>query len=326
MLRPIMTFSLAVLLAGTALAADPWADEVVSSETFGPFHSSALWSDPAAVLGKPNTMDRDDQRGDFTEWGPMRELHLCFAAWYAGSNNLADLDTINGGTNNGLGLQKGGQLVVAFDEPVEDNPADTNFGVDLIVHGNSFFEGAGGVTQYDTDMGTYTLKSNGAILAEPLTVSVAQSQDGPWWTFPTTRADALFPTNPWAWDADAGDWDVSAELDWTKAVDPSLTEADFAGLTGAEAISLYDGLAGGAGFDLADLAEYDDIPVDPVTGRKWIQYVKVTDPDGWGGEITGFVDAIPEPTSLALLSLGGLTMLWRRRKMHIQSEPTDQSS
>ena len=278
-----------------AVASDPWADSVVHEHagaplTFGPFHSSALWSDPEAIVGKVNTLDRDD-----TDWSnpTFREIHMAWPAWYKGSNDSSLVgqpydQTL--GTNNGTGLRQGSQIVVAFDEPIVNNTDDSgayNWGVDFIVHGNSFFVGDG-MTYPDTNMETYQI-TTGAVFAEPVTVSVAQSLDGPWHTFSSPTADDYFPTQPWAWDWDADDWSAQ-ELDWTKPVNPSLTGADFAGLSVAEAIDLYAGSAGGTGFDL------------DVFGLDWIQYVMVSDPSGIEGEITGIVDvAVPEPGSLLLL-------------------------
>lgn len=279
--------------SGGALASDPWADSVVydyngTPLTFGPFHSSSLWNDPEAVVGKLNTIDCDD-----TGSGTFREVHMCWPAWYKGSNDSSLIGQpydLSLGTNNGTGLKQGGQIVVAFDEPIVNNADDGgayNWGVDFIVHGNSFFVGDG-TTYPDTNMETYGI-TTGAVFAEPVTVSVAQSLDGPWYTFTDPTADNYFPTQPWAWDWDADDWSTE-ELDWTKPVDPSLTGDDFGGLSVAEAIDLYGGSAGGTGFDL------------DVLGLDWIQYVMVSDPSGFQGEITGIVDvAVPEPGTLVLL-------------------------
>lgn len=280
--------------AAPASAADPWADSVVyehngAQQTFGPFHSSALWSDPEAVIGKVNTLDRDD-----TDWSnpTFREIHMGWPAWYKGTNDgsLAGQPYDEAqGTNNGTGLKQGGQIVVAFDEPIVNNADDGgayNWGVDFIVHGNSFFPGAG-MTYPDTNMETYQI-TTGAVFAEPVTVSVAQALDGPWYTFSSPTADDYFPTQPWTWDWVAHDWS-DQEQDWTKPVNPSLSGADFAGLSVAAAIDLYSGSAGGTGFDLDAL------------GLDWIQYVKLSDPSGFQGEITGIVDvAVPEPVSIVL--------------------------
>jgi hypothetical protein len=168
-----------------------------------------------------------------------------------------------------------------------------------VVHGNAFFVGAGS-TSPDTNMESYHLPSGG-VFAEPVTVSVAQSLDGPWYTFDSPTADDLFPTQPWAWDWDAHDWSAS-ELDWTKPVNPMLTSTDFAGLSVAEAIDLYQGSAGGTGFDLDEF------------GLDWIQYVMVSDPSGFEGEITGIADvAVPEPGSILLLLLPVVLMARRGR-------------
>jgi len=283
------------VLAVPALASDPWADSVVYEHngtplTFGPFHSSALWNDPAAITGKVNTLDRDD-----TNWSSptFREIHMAWPAWYKGTNDPSLVGQPYNqalGTNNGTGLRQGGQIVVAFDEPITNNADDGgayNWGVDFVVHGNSFFVGDG-TTYPDTNMETFHI-TTGDVFAEPVTVSVAQSLDGPWYTFTNPTADDYFPTQPWAWDWNTHDWS-SQELDWTKPVNPSLTGADFAGLSVAEAIDLYGGSAGGTGFDL------------DVFGLDWVQYVMVSDPSGFEGEITGIVDvAVPEPSSLMLL-------------------------
>jgi hypothetical protein len=289
-----------------AWASAPWAAGVVYEHngtplTFGPFHSSSLWNNPEAVVGKVNTIDRDD-----TGSGKFREIHMCWPAWYKGSNDpslTGQTYSASLGTNNGTGLKQGSQIVVAFDEPVVNNPDDGgayNWGVDFIVHGNSFFVGAEGMTYPNTNMENYHVATGGAVFAEPVTVSVAQSLDGPWYTYIAPTADNYFPTQPWAWDWAAHDWS-NQELDWTKPVNPGLTGSDFGGLSVAQAINLYDGSAGGTGFDL------------DVFGLDWIQYVKVSDPSGYQGEICGFADvAVPEPATLVLFGLG-LALAARRR-------------
>ncbi|MBN1345474.1 MAG: PEP-CTERM sorting domain-containing protein [Phycisphaerae bacterium] len=325
-----------------ARATDPWADHIVEDLTFGPFHSSALWNDPNAVLGKPNTLDRDD-----TNWSnpTFREIHMCWPAWYKGTNDATLANTpYTGGnptTNNGTGLRGGGQIVVEFDEPIVNNADDAgayHWGIDFIVHGNPFFVGVEGTNYPDTNMEEYHIKQAGSstpmatgnIFSEPVTVSVAQYADGPWYTFvqetdgegnpiwPIVSADNYFPTQPFAWDSVAHDW-TSQELDWTKPVNPNLTGADFGGLTVAGyydefgeyvpgAIDLYEGSAGGTGFDLDWLTDEYGNPVS----LDWIQYVKISDPYNLQGEITGFVDVVPEPITVAMLGLGGMSLVVRR--------------
>ncbi|USN98821.1 MAG: hypothetical protein H6810_11780 [Phycisphaeraceae bacterium] len=296
-------------LAATAQAG-PWADRVVygvldgepvyqpgvgDAITFGPFHLDALWNDPESVVGKPNTLDFDDLEG----WGPvpggfaggpMRRLTLVYSAWQYGSNDPDDLGQrpgwLDGRRKNGLGLRPGSQVVVEFDEPIENNPDDGgayHWGVDFIVHGNALFA-ADRVIAAGTSMSSPLL--TGGVLSEPVEVSVAQEIIGPWYTFERS-ADGLFPTQPWVWD---DDW-TGEEQDWLKPVDPSLGPADFAGLTAARAIDLYAGSAGGTPFDLDELADDDGDPVS----LGWIRYVRLRDPLGAQGEICGIVDVPPGP-------------------------------
>jgi len=111
-------------------------------------------------------------------------------------------------------------------------------------------------------------------------------------TFVLQVGGDMFPTNAFVWDSDSNDW--GEELDWLKPVDPNLSISDFDGLSVAEAIELYDGSAGGTGFDLKDLDpnDYAALVIDPNTGRKWIQYIKVDYLPGsdYAGEIDGFSD------------------------------------
>ncbi len=301
--------SLIIGTTATGVIAGPWADRVVydhngTAQTFGPFHSSSYWKNPEAITGKVNTIDRDD-----TNWSnpTFREIHMAWPAWYQGSNDASltgqpyDSSVTR---NNGTGLRSGSQIVVEFDERIINNADDGgayNWGVDFIVHGNSFFQGAEGMTYPDTNMETYHITEGGGVFAEPVTVSVAQSLDGPWYTFSSPTADNYFPTQPWAWDWEADDWS-DEELDWTKPVNPDLTGEDFGGLSVAEAIDLYEGSAGGTGFDIN------------VFGLDWIQYVMVSSPGNYEGEITGIVDvAVPEPASIGLLGIGIALLAVRKR-------------
>lgn len=290
------------------VAGDLWADRVVYGVldgqpvyqpgvgqplTFGPFNTNTLWDDPEAVLGKPNTIDYDDLQGTGPvpggfAGGPMRQISLAWPAWQYGSNDPAHLGQrpgwLDGRRMNGVGLRQGAQLVVEFDQPIENNPDDAgafHWGADLIVHGNAFIAADRAIAA-DTNMDAAVL--TGGLLAEPVTVSVAQDIVGPWYTFVRT-ADALYPTQPWAWDGVAGAWSTD-EQDWTRPVDPSLTMADFDGLTVAEAIDLYQGSAGGTPLDLDELVG----PGGEPASLPWVRFVRFTDPHGLQGEVCGVAD------------------------------------
>ncbi len=280
-----------------ALAAD-FADNIIytnngTNMTFGPFLDNDNWNDPNALLGRINTMDHDD---DFS-WGwppdtnsPMRQCFMAWQLWYKGSSDPADLGVKTPGSKNGLGMQHGAQVVMSFDGVVS-NDMRNPYGIDFIVHGNVMFSTVEGIISNGADIGNFHVSG---ILDEPVTVSVAQSLDGPWYTYNNVFADAQFPTQPWKWDNTAKRWSVQ-EQDWRKPVDPLLTTGDFMGKSLVEAIDLYDGSAGGTGFDLEQ------------SGFAWIKYIKFTDPDGRQGEITGMVN-VPVYTgkySLALSATNG---------------------
>lgn len=342
--QPIVIMATVCLLI-VDVQAEPFADHVVynwdgatarytpggsDNMTFGPFHSSGLWNDPQAILGQPNLLDYDDT----TPWSPLpgggygpgalREIHCAWPAWYKGSTDLLRLDTrpdLATQTNNGVGLQQGGQVVVEFDHPVMNDPTNP-YGVDFIVHGNSDFATQADVYA-DTNMNTFVLSAfgggggfgasgPGAVFEERVTVSVAQSLDGPWYEYSSTFGDWFFPTQPLKWDREAinpntglsGDW-TDQQNDWTRPVNPAMVdlagEAAAVGTaqwgylgnrTVADALDLYAGSAGGTPFDLAE------------SGFAWIKYVKCTDPTGNGGEICGVADAAPVPIGEPL------TMTW----------------
>ena len=256
---------------------DPFAAALVTSLTNGPYHSSAMWKDPAAVLGHPCVADKDDRGGS------IRELSLVWPAWYKGTTNAALTGTPYAGTdacqlqNNGCGLKRGGQIVVEFAEAVS-NDVRNPYGLDLLVHGNAFFVGSG-YNYSNSNMEVYMVKAFGGTGAfgEPVTVSVAQYADGPWYTYTNTFGDTLWPTQPFQWDWVTHDWSTR-EMDWTRPVDPSLVAAGITNISAARAISLYDGSGGGTGFDLAE------------SGFEWIRYVKLTDPNNSQGEVCGLVD------------------------------------
>ncbi len=260
---------LILLLSEILAAGSDFAVEVVSYS--GPFGSSP-YNDPCAVLGKPTTWVDDFRNGKTA----------CSLVYPASETDP------NGGKLV-VTLKSGAYIIIGFDNKVSDDIGNP-YGIDFIVFGNCFFRNGGYLTP-DTDMDQYFLTNPASINAEPVKVSVAQNSSGPWYSFTNgPYGDTAFPTNAFAWNRDTSQW--GAELDWLKPVDPCLSISDFNGLSVADAIELYNGSAGGTGFDLKDLnpSDYAALAADPNTGRKWIKYIKVEYISPSEGEIDGFSD------------------------------------
>jgi len=230
------------------------------------------YDDPSAVLGAPARFVKASATKTFA-------CSMVYPAWNLspdGEKLIVTLDT-------------DAEIIVGFDHRVSDD-VHNPFGIDFIVFGNAAFKAD--TDEYlapDTDMARCRIASPAAVLDERVTVSVAQDPNGPWYTFADGPwGDDIYPTNAFAWDDSAGDW--SGELDPLRPVDPNLGLSDFAGLTVAEAIRMYDGSAGGTGFDLQWLApeDFESLAVDPETGRRWIQYIRVTSDEL--GEVDAFAD------------------------------------
>ena len=271
-------------LVVTARAESDFATNLVSfSGPFGPYPHD----DPATVLGEPATEVYDPGMPPFTPAG-------IFTPSLAYGAHRTDMQ----GQKLIVTLDVGSEIVVGFDHPVLDHPGNW-YGRDLIVYGNAFFS-TNVLICPDSDMEQVHL-TTGAVSAEPITVSV--SSDGVnWFAFESGPfADSYFPTNPFTWDRQAGDW--GDKLDYTKPVAPSLTGADFAGMSVADAIDLYGGSAGGTSFDLMDLAPADYAQLDQVeialsNGQlvecKYVQYISVTGGQ-WPGEIDATSDVAVDP-------------------------------
>lgn len=259
-------------LSSLAVASD-FASTLVSWQ--GQF-GSYPYNDPNAVLGQPTTEVYDN------DWViQIMKVSLVYAAW----------NVTPEGTPTVLTLEPGAEIVVGFDHKVADD-INNPFGIDFIVFGNSFFKRQGGVLTPATDMDMVYLANPAFISDDWIIVSVAQDPNGPWYRFPDgIAAGGLFPTNPFAWDSVNKTW--GEPLDFLKPVDPNLSLADFSGLSVPQAIALYDGSAGGAGFDLRrlDPEDYNALRIDPETGRKWIQYIKLSVTE-YGG--SGQIDAVAD--------------------------------
>ena len=200
-------------------------------------------------------------------------------------------------TSQIVGVGNGGELTVEFDTPITNDPTDHAGGLDFTIFGNEFFvNGTGGVFSgaYDHAGLTVWVSQDNVNYYELAVPSSYESDFG---------ADSAFPTNQ------AG----NAFL----PVSPSLSLASFTGLTSAQALSLYNGSAGGASYSISWAVNAEGTPVDLSS----ISYVEVQGSSGFG-----YVDAIsrvenvqsvPEPSSAAFLMIaatGAIVLLLRSRR------------
>jgi hypothetical protein len=262
-------------LSGLCRASDFATTLAYAAGTFGPYP----YNDPCAVLGEPGGYISGDSNKRFA----------CSLVYGAFKTSWQD------GKKMVVTLGPGSTIIVGFDHKVADD-INNPYGIDFIVFGNTAFVKQGGYLSCNTDMGQVWLTNPVDVLYEPVVVSVAQNPNGPWYSFsngPYADAD-LFPTNSFAWEGlhlggdGCANW--GKELDPLKPVDPNLTWDDFNGLSVPDAIALYNGSAGGTGFDMEWLSpqDYQQLSIDPQTGRRWIQYIKLS------SAANGEVDAISD--------------------------------
>ncbi len=286
----LFTAILAGLVMAAPALASPYATEVVSATVTT---SITLYDDPASALGKPTTWISGSDVG-----GVGMAASMAYPAWNTDPDGNELLVT----------LSPGDQITVTFDHDIVDDPLNP-YGIDFIVFGNDLYWGSGMVYS-NTDMDEYTI-SSGTGWSDPGVVSVAQYIDGPWYTFEAGPYfdTTTYPTQAFAWDSENDTW--GEELDWTKPVNPDLDPTeDFAGLSVAEVIALYDGSAGGTGYDLADLNDLYGVELD------WIRYIRVESNGTSRPEVDGFADVapVPIPGAVWLLSSGLLGLVGLRRK------------
>lgn len=272
--KPWLALAGPLLMLATTLAsaADPWADAVVS---YSPGTTPAPgYTDPSVALGEPTR---------FTGIGVFPSVVSAFSSAFMPTEIVS--------------IGEGGSLVVRFDEPIVDDPTH-RFGIDLLIFSNFFF--------VDADY------PNGTVGDPPFLfgpnfgdATVEVSADGIDYYPVYVRDDLLFPTQGYL---DSGPFDVVPGLvptNFLRPMNPALTVADFAGLTYAEVLALYDGSGGG-------------IPVDISTsGLAFAHYVRVSVPDDKNNATNLRVQidamaAVPEPATL-LGVLVALVAVSRRR-------------
>ncbi len=265
-----------VFCAASQIAAQnsDFATEVVA---YGGSFSGMLnyYKDPNAALGPPTTFCKNDRTLDPNLPETFR-VKLIEPAYYLDINDKKAVVT----------LKPGSWIIVKFDHPVIDYP-DNLYGMDFIVFGNSWFIASADKVGDETNINSLIL--TGSIY--PGQVKVSVSSDGNnWFGFNDGPfADCnLFPTQAYQWDANNAIW-TDEPMDFTKPVDPNLSWNDFANISAAQGIELYNGSGGGTAYDLQRLDNYENLATDPNSGHRYIQYVKLE-----GDDIGGQIDAVSD--------------------------------
>ncbi len=208
-------------------------------------------------------------------------------------------------------LGEKGTITLGFSHPVSDD-TENPYGIDFIVFGNSA-QSIGQNQQYTNgNPQSVTVSSTGGI--EPGIVSV--SQDGQtWYSFandpnfmksdpnfiildPNSQngpfCDGFAPTlgrvyDPCYANTEIGTWNLwwAESTNPTLPLNPGLSYKSFDGMSVARIAQTYGDSAGGTGYDLSRL----DLPVEPNTGLKWFQYIRIDDAKGGG---TAEIDAVAD--------------------------------
>jgi len=191
-----------------------------------------------------------------------------------------------------VGIGTGGSLTLHFNTPIQNNPSNP-FGVDFIILGHAGFD----ITNGDYNGGGIT---DGTLFTGG-TADVRVSVSGDGSTFYTLNP-ALTPQVDGLFPSDAGGNPFLP-------VNPALTASDFAGQDLAGIRALYNGSAGGAGFDLAWAIDSNGQSVSLAS----VSYVRL---DVMNDGTPAYIDAIsvvPEPTTWILaLASAGLILLRKR--------------
>jgi len=212
-----ITISSFITPAAPASAGDPYADEVIAYVPGASPPPVSGYTNPAVALGSPERFT-----GEFIFPSAVTPFNPAFTA--------GEIVSIGGG----------GSLVLRFDEPVTDDPANP-FGIDLLVFGNSQFID-----------GSYPLGIVAGLASEG--GSIAVSADGEtWFTASGLQADGLFPTLGYLDTAAYAESPGALPSDFTRPVNPALAPDDFLGLVHEEVVALYAGSGGGAGIDIGAL-------------------------------------------------------------------------
>lgn len=291
--RPALGLLTATLLIGSTTAAH--SQQFASSvSAYSNLNTDPSYSNPNAALGQPTTLANDG-------YGDLYHDSMVVSAFGTdpqGNNLLVS-----------LGNTGAGSLTVKFDQAPITHSDSHWFGDDFIVYSNQFFI-ADQYANTNSDM-TQIHLTDGSTFGTLPTVSVS-SDDINFVTL--SPADSiLFPENPYKWVGisaqNPSGWDDSSLQDFAKPVDPSLTAADFAGQSVADAANmLYNGSAGGTAFSLANT---------PFT-TSGIQYIRFTGSGTVDGvsRVEDNPAAVPEASSVVsfglLLGLGVIAL--RRKK------------
>ncbi|MGZ5544174.1 MAG: hypothetical protein ACXWIU_05835 [Limisphaerales bacterium] len=212
MKKSVLFAALGALLCSFSTQAATFANQVVSYNSGTGV--SPHFTNYVSVLGQPSTVN------------PFGEPTDVFDPPY--------------GANQILSIGAGGWVTVRFDTPVLNLPVNP-FGRDFIIYGNSGF-----IVTNDFDLTTFnwigTPATDGSLFGQnDGSTLVSVSRDGVnFYTLNPLQAptvDLLFPTD--------------GSGDFQKPLDPSLAQADMAGLTLDQIRALYNGSAGGASFDIS---------------------------------------------------------------------------
>lgn len=229
-----------------SLFTNPWADAVVSyDEGVG---GSPGYNIPEVALGEPTRFTGEDI------WPSV--VSPFNASWLA---------------NEIVSIGAGGELILSFNEPVVDDPANP-WGVDLIIFGNTGFID----NNYPNGIVGGLFSDDGG--------TIEVSQDGKEWIEITSvLTDGLWPTCGFV---DSAPYDaVEGEVltDFTLPVDPRLSLDDVMGFNYNKLLSLYNASGGGTPVDISE------------TGLSEISFVRISVDES--SKLTPEIDGISDVTA-----------------------------
>jgi hypothetical protein len=204
------------------------------------------------------------------------------------------------GTDELVSIGSGGHLSLGFDTTITNN-ASHAFGVDLIIFTNSGFSDTTWTDANPNNDGTGFTGPNPFIFGSGGAATVQVSDDGINWITATTTTLDLFPTLGYNDFMEATPTAPGTiESDFTQALDPTLTAADFANMSYTELRDFYNGSGGGVGIDITS------------TGLASARFVRFLNGSNQAFEIDA-VAVVPAPGSLLALSIVGLGTTRRKR-------------